>query len=645
MSQFRQLAAIMFTDIVGYTALMGEDEVKAFDILRKNRELQKPLIAQYNGKWIKELGDGVLASFLTITDAVLCATEIQKTCNKDCDFKLRIGIHQGEVVFEDDDVFGDGVNIASRIQAIAPIGGIWISESVYNNVSNKKEVNTKFIREEFLKHVKEPVRIYEVIAKPQEPNVIVQNVSQESLVKSIAVLPFVNMSSDPEQEFFSDGLTEEIITDLSRLEKLLVISRSSMMTFKGTNQKIKEIAAEVNAQYVLEGSVRKAGKALRITAQLIEAHTEAHLWVEKYSGVIDDVFDIQEKVSRSIVEALDVKLSTKEDSHLSNRPIKNTQAYELYIIARQELVMRNEKGLENAITLAQRGLDLVGGNALLYSVLSTAYLYLYHYGIRPDISYFNKAQLYATKSIELDPDTLQAYFVQGMLAFKMGNIQEASFMFKKVLQLDQNNLDTLIWQSIMYFLSGRTDAAWPILKKLWQLDPVTLAPKILQATIELYSGNFKESLSYFQEWIKIDQGAWPRFNYSWALAINNHIQESIEVLDAIITDTPNLNLGKFALFFKSALQRDRESALKYATDELKNRAATIDYFPLNMAWGYALIDEKDEAVWWLNKSLDFGYSPYPLLLKWETFQTVLKDHPGFEKYMEEIKRRSEQFAV
>src|ERR1700730_18612603 len=163
MSQSRQLAAIMFTDIVGYTALMGEDEQKAFEILRKNRELQKPLIQKFNGTWIKEIGDGVLASFYTVTDAVMCATEIQKACVDVDDLKLRIGIHLGEVVFEDNDVFGDGVNIASRLQALAPIGGIWISESVYRNVSNKKEVKTKFVREEMLKNVKEPVKIYEVM--------------------------------------------------------------------------------------------------------------------------------------------------------------------------------------------------------------------------------------------------------------------------------------------------------------------------------------------------------------------------------------------------------------------------------------------------------------------------------------------------
>jgi adenylate cyclase len=372
MAQSRQLAAIIFTDIVGYTALMGEDEQKAFELLRRNRQIQQPIIKKFNGSWIKEIGDGVLASFLTVTDAVLCATEIQKACTDINDLKLRIGIHQGEVVFEDNDVFGDGVNIASRLQALAPIGGIWVSESVYKNISNKKEIRTKFICEEVLKNVREPVRVYEIItynSEPEHSDLTSQSSTKKLFEKSIAVLPFVNMSNEPDQEFFSDGLTEEIITDLSRLEKLLVISRSSIMTFKGTHKKIKEIANEVNVRYILEGSVRKSGNNLRITAQLIDAFTDGHLWAGKYNGTMEDVFEIQEKVSRSIVEALDLKLTNEENSHLTKHPIQNVQAYECYIRARQEMYKFTEQGLNNAVLIAQRGLDIVGDNAFLLATL------------------------------------------------------------------------------------------------------------------------------------------------------------------------------------------------------------------------------------------------------------------------------------
>ncbi len=216
MPQSRQLAAIMFTDIVGYTALMGDDEQKAFELLRKNRQIQKPIIKQFNGTWIKEIGDAVLASFTTVTDAVFCAGEIQKVCSGINDLKLRIGIHLGEVVFENNDVFGDGVNIASRLQTLAPIGGIWISESVYSNIANKKEIKAKFVGTEILKNVKEPVRIYEVITndtekEQQKSSVAEISISKTIPEKSVAVLPFVNMSNDPEQEYFSDGMPKKYL--------------------------------------------------------------------------------------------------------------------------------------------------------------------------------------------------------------------------------------------------------------------------------------------------------------------------------------------------------------------------------------------------------------------------------------------------
>ena len=309
MSQTRQLAAIMFTDIVGYTALMGDDEQKAFEILKQSRELQKPLIEKFNGKWIKEIGDAVLASFPTVTDAVFCATEIQHSAHQFPNLNLRIGIHQGEVVFENGDVFGDGVNIASRLQSIATPGSIFISETVHHNISNKQGIETRFIKQETLKNIKAPVKIYEVITG----NELSKSQSKEQIKKppekSIAVLPFINMSNDPEQEYFSDGISEEILNSLAHIKDLKVAGRTSTYQFKGKNVDLREVGDKLGVSKVLEGSVRKQANHLRITAQLINVEDGFQLWSDIFQMDVGDIFIIQENIAKSVVENLKLMLS------------------------------------------------------------------------------------------------------------------------------------------------------------------------------------------------------------------------------------------------------------------------------------------------------------------------------------------------
>ena len=381
MPQTRQLAAIMFTDIVGYTALMGRDEQKAFDLLQKNRELQKPIIEKFKGRWIKELGDGVMASFNAVSDAVAAAIEIQGACNRAKDFQLRIGIHLGEVIFENEDVFGDGVNIASRIQAIANPGSIYISESVYKSISNKKDFQTRYVREEKLKNVKESVRIFQVITdgstathplnfslktKPKRKFVIIFGLlislliagyfinrfysardehkktnrnRIESIGKSIAVLPFVNMSADSSQEYFSDGMTESIITDLAQVPGLLVIARNSVFQFKGQSVDPVEVGNQLNVHYILQGRVQHSGDILRITVQLIETGKGFNIWGNKFDSRMKNVFLIQDDISKNIIQALKIAIA-KEDSILKP-PTQNLEAYDYYL--RGHYYFQNEK--------------------------------------------------------------------------------------------------------------------------------------------------------------------------------------------------------------------------------------------------------------------------------------------------------------
>ena len=337
MPQSRQLAAIMFTDIVGYTALMGNDEQKAFAVLNQNRQLQKPVIQKYGGRWIKELGDGVIAIFNTVSDAVNAAIQIQEECRKNYDFLLRIGIHHGEIVLEDDDVFGDAVNIASRIQAIAPVGGIYISEAVQHIVSNKADIKTKFIKDENFKNVKTPLRIYEVLLndtaltphdKKKRKNsfknfkkylntttiiVVVsvliitsllfyvnkeKSIFRNSSIESIAVLPFLNESGIADMDYLSDGMTETLINSLSQITDLSVKARSSVFRYKDKNIDPQQAGNELSVQAVLNGRVAQREDNIILNLELVDVSSGNQIWGEQYNRKTNDLVSLQSETQR-----------------------------------------------------------------------------------------------------------------------------------------------------------------------------------------------------------------------------------------------------------------------------------------------------------------------------------------------------------
>ena len=417
MQQSRQLAAIMFTDIVGYTALMGEDEQKAFELLKKNRQLQRPLIEQNNGRWIKELGDGVLASFNTVSDAVNTAIKIQEACNLSKEFLLRIGIHHGEVVFEDDDIFGDAVNIASRLQALAPIGAIWISESVHNNVSNKKDIQTKFVRTEILKNVKEPMRIYEIMIHNTTSSLADVTSNEKPLSKtvpqkSIAVLPFVDMSSSHDQEYLGDGLAEEILNSIVHLKDLKVAGRTSSFQFKGAKIDLREVDEKLGVGNVLEGSVRKQGNRIRVTAQLINVEDGFHLWSERYDRDMDDIFAIQDEIALAITEQLKITLLEKDREKITKTATYNSEAYELNLKGRFHLSRRGSSIL-TALQFFKQAIALDPGYALAYAGHCDALIIGAAYGFFSGKEVIKEAKQSAETAITLDDTLGEAYFSFG----------------------------------------------------------------------------------------------------------------------------------------------------------------------------------------------------------------------------------------
>jgi adenylate cyclase len=461
MPQTRQLAAIMFTDIVGYTALMGEDEQKAFSILNENRLLQKPIIEKYGGRWIKELGDGVLATFSTATDAVLCASEIQNACSTTDNLKLRIGIHMGEIMLENDDVFGDGVNIASRLQAIASAGCIWISDAVQKNISNKKDIQTIFIRKETLKHVKEPVLIYQVVAG--ESNKIAFSAKEQTTnetERSIAVLPFVNMSNDPEQEYFCDGISEEIINALAQLDNLRVISRTSAFSFKGKNVDVREIGKMLDVDTLLEGSVRKAGNQLRITTKLVKASNGSHVWSDKYDRVLEDVFMIQENIAESVATALKGYLTNIEKDAI-RRPETNIEAYEFFLKGRQLL---HRTLFDEAKKMFQRAIQLDSNYAPAYAGLADVHSWLYEWfgGSSSDLT---AAEAYSKQALTLAPNLSESHSSRGYVLALAKRYTEAEEEFEQAIALNSNNFDAYYHYGRSSFARGQIEKSAELFRK------------------------------------------------------------------------------------------------------------------------------------------------------------------------------------
>jgi TolB-like protein/Tfp pilus assembly protein PilF len=339
MSQTRRLAAILAADVAGYSRLMGADEEGTLERLKAlRRELLDPKIAEHRGRIVKTTGDGLLVEFASVVDAVRCAVAVQQAMAErnsgveaDNRIELRIGINLGDVIVEADDIYGDGVNIAARIEALADAGGVFVSNTVYDQVRDRPPFVFEDLGEQQVKNIARPVRVYRVrddAAKAPAPPALPLPDKP-----SIAVLPFANMSGDPEQEYFADGMVEEIITALSRIRWLFVIARNSSFTYKGQPVDVKQVGRELGVRYVLEGSVRKAGGHVRITAQLIDTTNGAHLWADRFDGALEDVFDLQDKVAISVAGVIEPALQAAEIARSANRPTNDLTAYDLCLRA------------------------------------------------------------------------------------------------------------------------------------------------------------------------------------------------------------------------------------------------------------------------------------------------------------------------
>jgi serine/threonine protein kinase/tetratricopeptide (TPR) repeat protein len=466
--------------------------------------------------------------------------------------------------------------------------------------------------------------------------------------RSIIVLPFEDISSDRDNEYFSDGLTEEVIADLSQVPEIRVISRSSAMTLKGTKKTVQEISRELNVQFVLEGSVRKAGNNLRITVQLIDAPNDAHLWAQKYTGTLDDVFDIQEKVSRSIVGALELKLTPEADKKIAARPIENPHAYECYLRAWQEGMTYSEEGLERALQLIKNGMEIVGENELLYTAMGRVYVMYYNLGINPgqlDL-YEQKTEEYANKALQLNPDSAGGHNLLGWVHDMKGNLRGTTREFKIAYRLDPNQPDVLFSLALWYAIIGKASAAQPLAKRLLAIDPLSAFNYCLPAWIRFFDGDLSGAIEPIRRAYEMDpESLLTRWAHAGALLWNRKIQEASPIVDSLEKDARQNIWAGSAVFLEAALRGDKDKALSVLTPEFVE-PARLD---LTIAWvvgqGFAQLGEKQKALDWLESAVSRGFINYPFISEYDPFLESLRQETRFKQLMVKVKYEWENFEV
>ena len=471
--------------------------------------------------------------------------------------------------------------------------------------------------------------------------------SAGAAAKGLVVLPFGNLSPDPENEFFADGLTEEVIADLSAIRALRVISRTSAMRFKGTDKDLRTIARELAVRYVLEGSVRRAGSSLRVTAQLIDADTDSHVWAEKYSGSIEDVFAIQEEISRKIVKALQVKLTDTEARAVAERPIDNPAAYDCYLQARHEIFLVTPESLDRAQRLVDAGLALIGENPLLLATRGLVSWYYVNFSIRPEERYLGEAASFAARALERDPEAFLGIFLRGLVAAKRGNLEGAVRDMRRAYQLKPGDASvvTELCRHLQAAGLEHNQAAQRLSGEMLRVDPLNPLSWAQGSYWYFGAGRLAEAEHAARRTLELSERGNPARAYAaHALALFGRREDAITVFEDVASALGTTPYGSVSAFLARALQGD-PTAAAHVTPLLEQSAHWVEYLAWFLADGYALIGRRDDALRWLREAVERGFINYPFLSKHDPFLESLRGDAEYEALMQQVKRRWQAFEA
>jgi adenylate cyclase len=639
----RMLSAIMFSDMVGYTILMQEDEKKAIDSRDRFRKVLEENTSKHQGKILQYYGDGALIIFVSAIESVLCAIEIQQELLKTPVVNLRIGIHSGDIVYDNNGVYGDGVNIASRIESLSIPGGVLISDKLFDEIKNQTYISAEYLGSYNLKNVKNPVKIYVVsnpgLKIPTDHELKLKTGISET--NSIAVLPFVNMSADPENEYFSDGITEEILNALTNVDGLKVTSRTSSFAFKGKNEDIREIGRKLNVDAVLEGSVRKYGKQLRITAQLINTVDGYHVWSEVFNRNLEDIFEVQDEISRIIANKLRKRLAVSVEESLIKSQTYNLDAYNDYL---KGVFYYNKWTPEDIVKSFSFFIDSINKDenfVLPYAGLANSYLIAAITGIIKPKEAYEAGKKYALKTLELDDSLAEAHISLALVKmFYEWDWDGALKSFNSALQLNPGAGYVHYYYSLYLRAIGNINQCVEEIEKAYSLDPLSLIINHTLGENYVFAERFQEARDQFIKTLELDSNFRSAL---WSLGYNyiymNDYEKALETFlfaqSKTVGDTIGLK-GQAPLGVIYAIMGRFDEVEKCLRILKEREAASIGVsFNFDYVMIYKALKDYDKVFYYLEKAFEERNGGILFIGKHPGWKDVQAD-PRFKNIMKKV---------
>jgi adenylate cyclase len=621
----------MYTDMIGYTALGQRNESLSLALVDKQRKLIRPILSRHNGREIKTIGDAFLVEFHSALEAVRCAYDIQRATRElnfslpeDRRVHLRVGVHLGDVVESQGDISGDAVNVASRIEPITEDGGVCLTRQVRDSIQGKFELPLVSIGPKALKNVDEPMEVFKISMPWDEARP--SGLSRLD-VKRVAVLPFENMSPDPSDAYFANGLTEELITTLSKIGPLTTIGRTSVMRYRSSTKGVGEVARELNSGSLVEGSVRKVANKVRITVQLLDMNTEGNVWAETYDRNLDDIFEIQTDVAKRVAEALQVKLIASEKKSIERKGSESSEAYNLYLKGRNYVNERTRLGFERATKYFEEAVNRDRKYAAAYAGLADCYHLMENWGFMHPRVAWPKSKECALKALEIDDALAEAHTSMAMaLAILEWDWKGAEDEYKRALKLNPSYVTAHHWYAVHLLVAQkRWEEAIREMSKAQELDPFAAVIVTNLGRVLFARGREEEGISQYRKALEID----PNFAYAHlllgvAMVRNSMASEGLIEIKAAESLSPGYTAAKAGLAY-AYTESGRKSD---AEDILRGLLANVEggYVPSTWVGGvYSALGNIDKAFEWLERAASDHSSTFPEFYSEPMFDAVAKD--------------------